>query len=278
MRKWTEYCQRIYKMNHNKRRNTAFLYEALVRELTKSVVNKNEKRKAAVVTVIKEFFNNETALKQDLGFYKEIIETRGVNPQVAEKIVGYVKKGREALNVEKLFEEQTNLINKIHNTLSEDVLSNFVPNYKALASIYQMFSPNTRIKNKVLMENVVVRYMSTDSEKLTEDKRINNATMRIFSSKFNNHYKGLLEEQRVLLSKYISSFTDNGLELKLYLNDELERIKESVAKTNFDGELQEKVNAVFAVIDGFKGEMINEEMLKQIMKMQQLAREVGDND
>ena len=34
-------------MNHNKRRNTAFLYEALVRELTKSVVAKNEQKKAA---------------------------------------------------------------------------------------------------------------------------------------------------------------------------------------------------------------------------------------
>ena len=33
-------------MKHNKKRNTAFLYEALVQELTKSVVEKNvEKNK-----------------------------------------------------------------------------------------------------------------------------------------------------------------------------------------------------------------------------------------
>ena len=40
-------------MNHNKRRNTAFLYEALVRELTKSVVAKDEERKSAVMAVKK---------------------------------------------------------------------------------------------------------------------------------------------------------------------------------------------------------------------------------
>jgi hypothetical protein len=265
-------------MNHNKRRNTAFLYEVLVRELTKSVVAKNEERKTAVMKVIKEFFHNNSQLKQDLNLYREIVETRGTTKAAAEKIIGYVRKEREGLNNEKIFEEQTRLINKIHNNLSEDVFSNFVPNYKALASIYQMFSPNTKIKNKVLMESVVVQYMSSEPQKINEEKRINHATMRIFSSKFNNHYNGLLEEQRILLSKYISSFADNGLELKIYLNDELGRIKEAVNKTNFEGELKEKIQKVSSVIDSFKGELINEDMLKQIMKMQQLVREINSND
>lgn len=265
-------------MNHNKRRNTAFLYEALVRELTKSVVAKNEDKKAAVMAVIKEFFNNNSVLKKDLNLYKEIVETRGTTKDAAEKIIGYVRKERERLNTEKLFEEQTRLINKIHNNLSEDVFSNFVPNYKALASVYQMFSPNTKIKNKVLMENVVVQYMSSSPQQINEEKRIDNATMRIFSSKFNNHYSGLLEEQRVLLSKYISSFTDNGLELKMYLNDELGRLKETINNSSFEGELKDKVQKVASIIDSFKGELINEDMLKQIMKMQQLVREIKSND
>ena len=232
-------------MNHNKRRNTAFLYEALVRELTKSVVAKNEDRKTAVMAVIKEFFNNNTVLKKDLNLYREIVETRGTTKDAAEKIISYVRKERERLNTEKLFEEQTKLINKIHNNLSEDIFSNFVPNYKALASVYQMFSPNTKIKNKVLMENVVVQYMSSLPQQINEQRKIDNATMRIFSSKFNNQYNDLLEEQRVLLSKYISSFTDNGLELKMYLNDELARIKESIKNSNFEGELKDKISLFF---------------------------------
>lgn len=265
-------------MNHNKRRNTAFLYEALVRELTKSVVAKNEERKKAVLKLMKEFFNNNSVLKQDLNLYKEIVDTRGVTRDAAEKIIGYVRKERERLSAEKLFEEQTKLINKINNNISDEVFSNFIPNYKALASIYQMFSPNTKIKNKVLMENVVVQYMSSKPEQINEEKKINNATMKIFSSKFNNHYEGLLEEQRVLLSKYITSFKDNGLELKIYLNDELGRIKESVSRANFEGEVKEKMNQVVSIIDGFKGELISEDMLKQIMKMQKLAREINDNE
>ena len=130
------------------------------------------------------------------------------------------------------------------------------------------------------MENVVVQYMSSQAQKITENKRINNATMRIFSSKFNNHYNGLLEEQRVLLSKYISSFTDNGLELKVYLNDEIGRIKEQISnnKNNFSDEVKGKISTVLEMVEGFKGQMISEDILKQILKMQQLVSEINSND
>ena len=130
------------------------------------------------------------------------------------------------------------------------------------------------------MENTIVQYMSVQPQQVTEQKRINNATMRIFSSKFNNHYNGLLEEQRTLLSKYISSFTDNGLELKVFLNDEIGRIKEHVTnnKDSFNGEIKEKINAVLLMVEGFKGQMITEDILKQILKMQQLVSEIKSND
>ena len=52
-------------MKHNKRRNTAFVYEALVRELTKHTIQKNEEKKRAVLDVIKETFKKNSLLKQE---------------------------------------------------------------------------------------------------------------------------------------------------------------------------------------------------------------------
>ena len=37
------------KMKHNKKRNTAFLYESLIKELTKSLVNKDEEKKQQII-------------------------------------------------------------------------------------------------------------------------------------------------------------------------------------------------------------------------------------
>jgi len=39
-------------MKHNKKRNTAFIYETLTRELTKAIVDKNSDRKETVLAII----------------------------------------------------------------------------------------------------------------------------------------------------------------------------------------------------------------------------------
>ena len=39
-------------MKYNKKRNTAFLYEALILEMTKAIVNKDEKRKNIALRLI----------------------------------------------------------------------------------------------------------------------------------------------------------------------------------------------------------------------------------
>ena len=44
------------KIKHNKKRNTAFLYEALVRELTKASMRKDGEKKNTIVSIFKEFF------------------------------------------------------------------------------------------------------------------------------------------------------------------------------------------------------------------------------
>jgi len=268
-------------MKHNKRRNTAFVYEALVRELTKHTIHKNEEKKKVVLNVIKETFNSNSLLRKELSLYNEIIKTREIAVKDAEKVVRLVKEARQKIDNQKLFSEQTKLINTINKRLDESIFSNFVPNYKTLASIYQIFSPNTKIKDKVLLENFIINFMASKNVKLHEKKNeIKASTVKIFTSKFNSTYSKLNEEQQTLLSKYIGSFKDNGLELKIYLNDELGRIKNTLKEqnNNISEELKEKMSEVLILIDGFKNQMISEEMLKQILKIQELSREIESNE
>ena len=268
-------------MKHNKRRNTAFVYEALVRELTKHTIQKNEEKKRAVLDVIKETYKKDSLLKRELNLYNEITKTREFTVGDAEKVIRLVKEARQKIDNQKLFSEQTKLINIINKKLDESVFSTFVPNYKTLASIYQIFSSNTKIKNKVLLESSIVDFMTSKNIKLHEKKNeIKASTVKIFASKFNSTYSKLNEEQQTLLSKYVGSFRDNGLDLKIYLNDELARIKSTLEeqKKNVGEELKEKVGGVLSLIDGFRGEMINEDMLKQILKIQELTREIQSNE
>ena len=127
------------RLKHNKKRNTAFVYEALVRELTESVVKNNKNKQNKIVSIIKDHFTRESLLKEELELYKTIYETRHIEKTTAEKIVVKVKEKHDSLDKRKLFLEQSALISKINRTLSNKVYGNFVPNYKTIASVYSIF-------------------------------------------------------------------------------------------------------------------------------------------
>ena len=75
------------RLKHNKKRNTAFVYEALVRELTESVVKNNKNKQNKIVSIIRDHFSGDSTLKEELELYKTIYETRHIEKTTAEKIV-----------------------------------------------------------------------------------------------------------------------------------------------------------------------------------------------
>ena len=54
------------RVRHNKKRNTAFLYESLITELTKAIVRGQEEKKQKVLETIKKYFNADSPLKKEL--------------------------------------------------------------------------------------------------------------------------------------------------------------------------------------------------------------------
>ena len=122
------------KVKHNKRRNTAILYETLMRELTKSVLNKDISRRKEILSIIKEHFNKNTFLGKELECYRSLSETNDMEPYTAEKLICEIRNVHAYLNEKKLDLEKSALIKKINKDLGKDVFTNFIPNYKNLAT------------------------------------------------------------------------------------------------------------------------------------------------
>ena len=57
------------KFNHNKKRNTAFIYEILINEITKSSMNSDTDRKNLIVSILREHFSKNMLLKKELEIY-----------------------------------------------------------------------------------------------------------------------------------------------------------------------------------------------------------------
>jgi hypothetical protein len=272
------------KFKHNKKRNTAFIYECLVVELTKAVLGNDKNSQSNIKSIIKEHFKKDSALLNDLRIYQAITETKDVAQDAAAKILEEAKKQKSSIDSKQLFNEQNKVINKINKSLSTNFFSNFIPNYKDLASVSQIFNTSVSIKSRVLLEQEVIGAMSKIEEDKQEMLPVDSLTYKIFTQKFNEQYSdSLLEEQKVLLEKYISSFKDNGLELKIHLDQEIGRLKEEVQQCSSNNVIQEnemlkqKLSQVSEILNGFASQVPDEEMLTKVISIQSLVKEIQED-
>lgn len=273
------------KLKHNKKRNTAFIFESLIKEITKAILQKNEKLKNDLFSILKEHFNNSSSMLKEIKLYKSLCETYDLDQQTAQRLIYEARSEHEKIDKKKLFSEQSEIINKINKLCSREFFSNFVPNYRNLATVYQIFSEETPIKKRILLENSLVKTMSSeDAEQVNVIKPIDNLIYKSFVERFNSKYsQKLISEQRELLSKFISSFSDNGIELKLFLNEEISRLKNNVKKSlalgevRDDNEMVEKIENVINIIENFKDAKINKNMIMKILKIQNLVKEINKN-
>ena len=111
-------------------------------------------------------------------------------------------------------------------------------------------------------------------------KPITNLSYKTFIKKYNNQYNDLLEEQKQLLNHYIVSFSDDSLGLSIYLNEEIGRLKDVINSSldledvKGDPRMIEATSQVLKTIDEFKNNPINEGMIKKVLKIQNLAKEI----
>ena len=151
-----------------------------------------------------------------------------------------------------------------------------------------IFSSKTSPKNRVILENEIIIGMSKNISQKELGVNVDNILFKTFVEKFNTKYEGeLLEEQKDLLVRYISSFSDNALELKCFLNEEIGRLKAQLSKAAIEEEIKTdvdmlaKTNKLIERLEDFAKKDISEEVLFTVLKTQALVKEIysdGNND
>ena len=139
-----------------------------------------------------------------------------------------------------------------------------------------------------MLENQIINGMTRNTDQKIDEPKVDDVVLKTFVSKFNDKYTdNLLEEQRSLLSHYISSFADNSVELKMFLNEEIARLKKDmvdakkVSEIKEDDEMSAKTNKIIEKLDNFANQDINEDVLLTVMRTQKLVKEIysdGDNN
>ena len=161
------------------------------------------------------------------------------------------------------------------------MFSNFVPNYKDIATISQIFGEDVGIKHRVILEERVLSNIAHRKKTTAKSDKINNLVVNKFIGRFNSQYgTTLIETQKILLNKYILSFLDNGVDLKMYLNEEIYRLKDAVKKSydlkelKNDNVMKEKMGKLTALLESFSTKPVDKSMLQSILKVQLVVKEV----
>jgi len=284
------------KIKHSKFKNTGFIFELLVRQVTAEIMSAD---KSLAEKILKEYFNSKKELSKELKLYQYLINEKYNSETKAEKFIDTILEARKRLDEKKIVKEKYNLIKAIKETYNlDDFIKSPISNYKVLASIYKIFETisskeqfdptdivssrftitegiiNTSIQNKdsKIKDAVVEEYKK-------QDENLRALSYKFLVENFNKKYKNLSEEQKSLLRHYINNINNTG-KLSEYVSNEISNIINSLKEAGSsvsDKVTKIKLAETISNIKKIKSvKKIKEEHLSAMMMTYELLAEIKD--
>jgi tellurite resistance protein len=232
-------------IKHSKFKNTGFIFELLVRQITSEIMSGKTNSKAE--KILKEFFSSKKELSKELKLYQYLINEKYNSESKAEKFVETVCEARKRLDEQKITKEKYNLIKQIKETYNIDEFTKSpISNYKSLASIYKVFEatitkesfePKDIVNSKfTIVENMINSSIENKDKKVNDrvfeeykkqDEEVRMLSYKMLVENFNKKYNNLSEEQKRLLKEYINNINNTG-KLKEYVTNEVNSLSEGL--------------------------------------------------
>jgi hypothetical protein len=228
------------KIKHSKFKNTGFIFELLVRQITSEIMSAN---KSVAERILKEHFNSKKELSKELKLYQYLINEKYNSESKAEKFIDTILEARKRLDETKLTREKYNLIKEIKDTYNlEEFIKSPISNYKTLASIYKIFEVASTDEQYDPTDIVSSRFTITESiinssiqnkdiklkdlvmeEYKKQDEDLRAVSYKLLVESFNNKYKNLTNDQKGLLREYINNINNTG-KLNEYVSNEITKL------------------------------------------------------
>jgi hypothetical protein len=231
-------------IKHSKFRNTGLIFEVLVRQIAADTIAKKD---SPAVNILKKYYNEKTALGKEYKLYEFITKQAKLTPSRAELVLNTLLEASKKLSKDQLRKQKYELIKEIKQHYNiEELFSIKVKEYKPYAALHclleihntaDLIDPQSIVDNKsTILEHLTGKQQTeqTVKDNLIEeyskyDKDLKLLTYRILLEKFNSKYQKLLPEQKSILREFIVA-VDSSKKLQSIVNQELEKIKESILK------------------------------------------------
>lgn len=205
--------------SHNKKRNTGLLYEFLVREISRSLVNNESKRSSVALKILRSCYKPGSELYREFRLINALIKTTVSSHAVAASILQETKAAARSYDAAKLDREKSLLIRNINHRIRDDgFYDQQVNEYKIYATIQTLLNdwraPNPDIERLAKYENQLVEWLVSAKPEQPEhfineeSPGTGRLLMKVLMQKLNDKYSGVLNEsQKSIVRTYVWSTT-----------------------------------------------------------------------
>ena len=285
------------KIKHSKFKNTGFIFELLVRQITSEIMSAN---KSIAEKILKEHFNSKKELSKELKLYQYLINEKYNSESKAEQFINTILEARKRLDETKLTREKYNLVKEIKQTYNlDEFIKSPISNYKTLASIYKIFEtvtndeqydPTDVVSSRfTIAENIINSSIQNKDVKLKDavleeyrkqDDDLRAVSYKLLVESFNSKYSNLTNDQKGLLREYINNINNTG-KLSEYVSNEITKLVEGLKEVG--SKISDKVTKIklaetIANIKKIKSvKKIKEQHLSAMMMTYELLKELKES-
>jgi hypothetical protein len=276
-------------LKHSKKRNAGIVYEILVREIAKSVLEHNEKRGSLALRLLKKWFRPGTEIAKEFRLLNSLVQTRNLSEQSANHFIDIVRKASVSsqFDMVQLDKEQSLAIRDINHSFGEKIWEHKIENYRDIATaqmllnhwrtplvenINQILEYEDHI-SKLLISSVTVKEKTNEHVSIGEGKQL----LRILEKKINEKWGNVLSErQKVLVREWSLSNTEFVVKELQNIKSEFEKKAVQFSIFESDSELKNKMQeAVKALSAETIAEQINEEQVSRFLVYIKLIDELN---
>ena len=281
------------KIKHNKRRNSAILFEMLIRHSVSCLTEDKRDEVTKVLNVVKKFFAKGSPLSEELRAFRTLLNSHVKTPETAQKILSEVCKFTKTLSAKNIDKQKSLLLKEINHHLDAKTIFGYrIPEYRTYATVQVLFndsrskgSPLDNVERYKLEENIVSRLTEGKIEEnvdmLKVNPEYNNLIHKFATKRFTEKYKtSLSEDQKLLLTRYAASLlSENDKGFKVYLLAEVEKIKQGLSNVRNpeitkDHQLMSRIDEGKEKLISESFDVVNDEKIVKLLQFMALAGEV----
>jgi len=246
------------KIKHSKFKNTGFIFELLVRQITSEIMSAN---KSIAEKILKEHFNSKKELSKELKLYQYLINEKYNSESKANQFINTILEARKKIDEKKLTKEKYILIKEIKETYNlDEFIKSPISNYKTLASIYKIFEtvtsdesfdPTDIVSSRfTIAENIINSSIQNKDAKVKDavleeyrkqDDDLRAVSYKLLVESFNKKYNNLTTEQKGLLKEYINNINNTG-KLSEYVSNAVTKLVEGLKEVG--SKISDKVTKI----------------------------------